>query len=146
MREVLGPLGSWTFVNCDRSSAIINYCTHVRMCLPSAALSRKCSSVWKDCSSGYLSWMMLTMKCISVCFRSVDLVSNSLGEPAKNEKSDIRLIKTTVCTKYYWIIYRNSNRSKKPSVAAGKNYINFLTKSKLCRRKPYAAPRLLLFM
>lgn len=45
--------------------------------LPSAALSTKRSSVWKEASSGYFSCTIFAMKCNKVCVRSVDLVSNS---------------------------------------------------------------------
>ena len=47
---------------------------------PWPALSTKCSSEWKLHSSGYLSWMMLAMKCSRVCLRSVDFVSSSCVE------------------------------------------------------------------
>ncbi|TNN32701.1 hypothetical protein EYF80_057139 [Liparis tanakae] len=75
--------------------------------ITSAALSRKCSSEQKARASGYFSWMTPTMKCSSVCFRSVDFVSDSLRKENNNNND---------------------------------------YKSKLCSRKPYAGPRLLLFM
>lgn len=60
--------------------------------VPKAALSTKCSSVWKFSRSGYLSCMMVVMKWRSVWERSVDLVSSSYIVEGTLSKFDVKAL------------------------------------------------------